>query len=225
MRLLLVEDDGELRAGLVSRLRSAGFAVDEADNGIDGEYLGSEIDYDVVVLDLGLPQRPGLEVLRNWRQAGRSLPVLILTARDAWHEKVDGFQAGADDYLVKPFHIEELLARLQALMRRGGGQPGSRLQRGAVVLDEARKVVEVAGGPPQQLTAIEYRLLRQFLLNPNRVLSKDRLAEHAYEEEVEHDSNVIEVYIARLRRKLGGDYIRTLRGQGYQWQDPPTTSA
>jgi DNA-binding response OmpR family regulator len=220
MRLLLVEDDEPLRTRVAGQLEAAGFAVDQADNGVDAEYLGDEIDYDAVVLDLGLPQRDGLSVLASWRSRGRRLPVLVLTARDAWFEKVEGFKAGADDYLAKPFHIEELVARLRALVRRGGGQGGTLLAWGGLALDEDCRSVTVDGGPPVDLSRIEYRLLRIFLGRPGRVLSKELIAEHLYDDSTEHDSNVIEAHVRRLRRKIGADRVETVRGQGYRLRDP-----
>ena len=221
MRLLLVEDDDGLRRELVPRLTAAGFAVDEADNGVDGEFLGTEVDYDVVVLDLGLPARGGLEVLRAWREAGRRLPVLILTARDAWFEKVEGFKAGADDYLAKPFHVEELLARLLALTRRGGGQEGSRMTRCGVTLDEDRRAVTVAGAEAIELSRIEYGLLRLLMSRCGRIVSKEALAEHLYDDATEHDSNVIEAHVRRLRRKIGSERVETVRGHGYRLRELP----
>jgi two-component system, OmpR family, response regulator len=220
MRLLLVEDDEPLRVRLAGQLEAAGFAVDQADNGVDAEHLGDEIDYDAVVLDLGLPQRDGLSVLASWRSRGRRLPVLVLTARDAWFEKVEGFKAGADDYLAKPFHIEELVARLRALVRRGGGQEGTLLAWGGLSLDEDCRAVAVDGGPPVDLSRIEYRLLRIFLGRPGRVLSKELIAEHLYDDSTEHDSNVIEAHVRRLRRKIGAERVETVRGQGYRLRDP-----
>jgi DNA-binding response OmpR family regulator len=215
MRLLLAEDDAELTARLVPDLQAAGFAVDHAADGVDAEFLGMEIDYDAVVLDLGLPGRPGLDVLRRWRDMGRRLPVVVLTARGAWYEKVEGFRAGADDYLGKPFHTPELVARLHALVRRGGGQAGSVLRAGGLALDEDRGTVTTPEGVTESLTGTELRLLRYFMLNPGRVLSKERLMTHVYDEAADNDPNVIEVYVARLRRKLGRDTIRTVRGRGY----------
>jgi DNA-binding response OmpR family regulator len=196
-------------------LVQAGFAVDTADNGMDAEYLGDEEPYDVVVLDLGLPQRPGLDVLANWRSRDNRVPVLILTARDAWHERVDGFKYGADDYLGKPFHVEELLARLQALIRRSGDRPGAVIRTAGLTLDEERQQVMLADGRTFELTGTEFRLLRYFMLNPERILSKSRLTEHVYDQEFDRDSNLIEVYVRRLREKIGQQHIRTLRGQGY----------
>ena len=216
MRLLLVEDDATLSDRLRLDLEKTGFAVDVAADGVDAEFMGDSEPYDVAVLDLGLPGRPGLEVLRHWRAVGNPLPVLILTARDAWHEKVDGFKAGADDYLSKPFHPAELIARLQALLRRGVARPHGLLQVAGLELDEETQTVRSsATGESADLTGTEFRLLRYFMLHPGRVLSKSRLAEHVYDFDTERDSNVLEVYINRLRRKLGRDLIATRRGQGY----------
>lgn len=216
MRLLLVEDDATLSSRLCAELEQAGFAVDVAADGIDAEFMGESEPYAVVVLDLGLPRRPGLDVLRHWRAAGNPVPVLILTARDAWHEKVDGFKAGADDYLGKPFHTAELIARLQALLRRGIARPPGPLRTAGLELDEGTQTARIlATGETVDLTGVEFRLLRYFMLHPGRVLSKTRLAEHVYDFATEHDSNVLEVYINRLRRKLGRELITTHRGQGY----------
>jgi two-component system, OmpR family, response regulator len=218
MRLLLVEDDAELQAELREELRAAGFAVDTADNGVDAEALGDIESYDGVVLDLGLPQRDGLTVLRNWRARGNAVPVVVLTARDAWHEKVAGFRAGADDYLGKPFHAAELLARISAVLRRAQGQASASIQCGNLTLDDDHQSIRIGEQPPVSLTGLEFRLLRYFMLHPGQVLSKDRLLEHVYERDVEQDSNVIEVYVNRLRRKLGEGSIRTQRGQGYVFE-------
>ncbi len=215
MRLLLVEDDKPLADSLKKRLAQEGFAVDLADNGIDAEFLGDEEPYDIVVLDLGLPERPGIEVLKHWRQRGNRVPVIILTARDAWHERVDGFKAGADDYLGKPFHMEELIARIHALIRRHHAVPGQLLRGGGVVLDEEQQQVRLPDGRTVELTGTEFRLLRYFMLNPNKPLSKTRLIEHIYEQDFDRDSNLIEVYVSRLRDKLGKERIATRRGQGY----------
>ncbi len=219
MRLLLAEDDFDLVAILKKDLESAGYAVDLADNGVDAEYLGNEMIYDVAVLDLGLPQRNGIEVLRNWRAAGNHLPVIVLTARNAWHERVDGFKAGADDYLGKPFHVEELLARITALLHRSSQQPGGKLHAVGLSLDEEQQTVTTDDGQTYKLTGIEFRLLRYFLLNAGQVLSKSRLTEHIYDFDSEKDSNVIEVYVRRLRRLIGNDRIETRRGQGYVFMD------
>jgi len=215
MRLLVVEDDAVLGERLRKYLGQAGFAVDLADNGVDAEFLGGQEPYDAVVLDLGLPKRPGLEVLQNLRRCGNAVPVIILTARDAWHEKVEGFKAGADDYLAKPFHVEELLARVNALIRRGHGQSGGAVRAGGLTLDEDRQSVKTADGDEIGLTGIEFRLLRYFMLHPGQILSKSRLTEHIYDFDSDKDSNVMEVYINRLRHKLGKDLIATRRGQGY----------
>ena len=216
MRLLLVEDDALLSSRLRNDLERAGFAVDVAANGVDAEFMGESEPYDVVVLDLGLPRRSGLDVLRRWRAAGHPVPVLILTARDAWHEKVDGFKAGADDYLSKPFHVAELLARLQALLRRGVARPHGPLQTAGLELDEETQTARVlATNETVELTGTEFRLLRYFMRHPGLVLSKSRLAEHVYDFDAERDSNVLEVYINRLRRKFGRELIATRRGQGY----------
>jgi two-component system OmpR family response regulator len=215
VRILVIEDDEVLGERLKKDLGHAGFAVDLADNGVDAEHMGDEEPYDVVVLDLGLPQRSGLEVLRNWRQRSNRVPVIILTARDAWHEKVEGFKAGADDYLGKPFHVEELLARINALIRRGHGQADSKLHVAGLTLNEDRQAVFTAKGEEIELTGIEFRLLRYFMLHPGQILSKSRLTEHVYDFDSDKDSNVMEVYINRLRHKLGKELITTRRGQGY----------
>jgi two-component system OmpR family response regulator len=215
LRLLLVEDNRQLAGLLRKDLEQHGYAVDLAENGVDAEFMGNEEPYDIVVLDLGLPQRSGLDVLKNWRRDGNSVPVIILTARDTWHERVDGFKAGADDYLGKPFHVQELLMRIQALLRRSHDMPGERLQSGGMVLDEERQLVILTNGENVQLTGTEFRLLRYFMLHPGSILSKTRLTEHVYEQEFDRDSNLIEVYVRRLRDKLGKETILTRRGQGY----------
>jgi len=220
MRILLVEDDEPLAEGLQESLRGEGFAVDVASNGVDGEHLGREESYDAVILDLGLPGHPGLEVLRNWRAGAIQVPVIILTARDEWQEKVDGFKAGADDYLAKPFHVEELVARLRAVIRRSVTQEAAALTVCGLTLDEERQTCIREDGTTVDLTGTEFRLLRYFMLNTGKVLSKTRLTEHVYEYDAEKDSNVIEVYVTRLRNKLGKELIRTRRGQGYVFGDP-----
>ena len=219
MRLLLVEDDSELVTSLTKPLEAAGYAVDAADNGIDGEYLGNENIYDIVVLDLGLPKRNGIEVLNNWRKADNKLPVIILTARDTWQERVDGFKAGADDYIGKPFHVEELLARITALLHRSKQSPGGTLNTCGLILDEERQTVTTEDNQTHTLTGTEFRLLRYFLLNPGHVLSKSRLTEHIYNFDSDKDSNVIEAYVKRLRKILGKDRIETRRGQGYVFRE------
>lgn len=215
MRLLLVEDDRSLADGLQSILEAAGYAVDRADDGEDALYLGQSEDYDLVILDLGLPRRSGIEVLERWRREGRLMPVLILTARDTWREKVIGLKAGADDYLAKPFHPEELLARLGALLRRAHGRAVPEIVVKAFTLDEDHQRVTLIDGTRVELTGTEFRLLRYFMLNAGKPLSKTRLIEHVYDQDFDLDSNVIEVYVRRLREKLGKDTIETRRGQGY----------
>ncbi|MEQ1529774.1 MAG: response regulator transcription factor [Methylococcales bacterium] len=215
MRLLLVEDDPDLSNSLKMDLGDAGFAVDTAMDGEHGEFLGMTENYDVVILDLGLPKMPGVEVLKRWRAADNHVPVIILTSRDAWHEKVDGFKAGADDYLGKPFHTQELLARLQALLKRTCRQNQVALNLHGVALNEELQTVKINDADTINLTAIEFRLLRYFMLHPGQILSKAHLGEHIYEYDSDPDSNVIEVYINRLRRIVGTDLIQTRRGQGY----------
>jgi len=215
MRLLLIEDDIRLAPELKKSLKRVGYAVDWIENGIDGELQASIEPYDVIILDLGLPGRSGLDVLTNWRRDGINTPVIILTARDSWHERVDGLKAGADDYLGKPFHTEELLARLDALVRRNQSIEPSEVVSGNIRLDESKQCVTFADGREESLTAMEYRLLRYLIYHPDRLLSKLHLAEHVYEEDSDRDSNVIEVYINRLRQKIGKERIETRRGQGY----------
>lgn len=219
MKLLLVEDEPTLRAQLGSALREAGYAVDEAPDGRDALHLGSTEAYDAVVLDLGLPLLDGLSVLQRWRAAGRTMPVLILTARDGWHEKVTGIDAGADDYLSKPFHTPELLARLRALIRRAQGLASPRLRCGPLELDTRSGEVTV-DGRPVSLTAHEYRLLAYLMHRPGQVVSRGELTEHLYAQDFDRDSNTIEVFVARLRRKLPAELIETVRGRGYRLQAP-----
>ena len=219
MRVLLAEDDLALSSRLRDDLSRRGYAVDIASDGIDAEYQGDEQSYDAVILDLGLPKRPGLDVLKHWRQRRNAVPVLILTARDAWHEKVEGFTAGADDYLAKPFDVEELHARLGALIRRAHSQHGGVVKSDGLTLDEARQCVQ-RNGDTIALSGIEFRLLRYFMLHPRQVLSKTHLSEHIYDDNAEHDSNVIEVYVNHLRNKVGAARIKTRRGQGYVFEEP-----
>lgn len=223
MRLLIAEDDPELGPRLRERLIQAGYAVDLAANGVDAAHLGATEPYDAVILDLGLPGRDGLAVLRDWRAAGQTVPVLILTARNGWAERVEGLQAGADDYLGKPFHPEELLARVQALLRRAAPVQSTELRVGRWRLDEARQCLS-ADDDVQALTRTEFRLLRYFLRHPGRVLSKTRLTEHVYDYDADRDSNVIEVYVRRLRSLIGADRIETRRGQGYVFHDVDSCS-
>jgi len=216
LKLLLAEDDAVLADYLIRNLQSSGYAVEWADNGTDAEYLATEEEFDGIILDLGLPRKPGLEVLRSWREKTLETPVLILTARDSWQERVDGLRAGADDYLGKPFRIEELLARLEAILRRRFGRADNSLRLGDIELDIDTRTVTVGDGNRTRLTAIEFRLLRYLMLNPGKVLSKTELSEHVYEEDQIKDSNVIEVYINRLRAVIGKQRISTHRGQGYR---------
>lgn len=213
--MLLAEDDSELAEYLVRNLKPSGYVVERADNGIDAEFLALEENYDGIILDLGLPQKSGLEVLRNWREQNLETPVLILTARDSWQERVDGLRAGADDYLGKPFQIEELLARLEAILRRSFGRADNSLFLEDIVLDIDAHTVTTIDNEAIPLTAIEFRLLRYMMLNPDKILSKTELSEHVYEEELIRDSNVIEVYVNRLRAILGKERITTHRNQGY----------
>lgn len=215
MRVLLVEDDPKLAAQVKSALRKFGYAVDIADNGVDGEFKGDEEPYELIILDLGLPQRAGLEVLKNWRSKGNKTPVLVLTARNDWSERVDGLKMGADDYVGKPFYMQELLARVNALIRRSHGEASSGLSMSGITLDDERQTVTAADGTEHNLTHIEYRLLHYFMTHPGAVLSKNRLIEHVYEGDTERDGNVIEVYVRRLRNKLGKDILQTRRHQGY----------
>jgi len=219
LRLLLVEDDHELVSSLQNPLKKAGYVIDVAGDGIEAEYLGNENIYDIAILDLGLPKRNGLEVLKNWRSSGNKLPVIILTARDTWQERVDGFKTGADDYLGKPFHVEELLARISALLHRSAQSAGNTLKQGTLTLDEDKQTVTTTNGQTHQLTGTEFRLLRYFLLNTGQVLSKTRLTDHLYNMDSDKDSNVIEAYIKRLRKILGKDRIETRRGQGYIFKE------
>ncbi len=215
MRILLVEDEPTLRAQLHAGLAEAGYVVDETDNGRDAHFLGEQESFDAVVLDLGLPQMDGLTVLKRWRDAGRAMPVLILTARDNWHDKVAGIDAGADDYLTKPFHMEELLARLRGLIRRASGMASPVLECGALALDTRTGRVSVQGRPVA-LTSHEYRVLAYLMHRPGTVVSRTELTEHIYAQDFDRDSNTIEVFVGRLRKKLPAGLIETVRGLGYR---------
>jgi len=215
MRVLLVEDDTALAESIARALRAESFAVDVADNGEDGGHLGSTEAYDVAVLDLGLPRRDGLSVLAEWRAGGRTLPVLILTARDAWSDKVLGFKAGADDYLVKPFRVEELVMRLRALVRRAAGHAASVIQCGPLSF-EAQTGQFQLDGMPLKLTAFEWRVLSCLMLRKEAVVERLDLLERVYEGDADVDSNSLEVIIGRLRRKIGTSLIETVRGLGYR---------
>ncbi|MET3893185.1 MULTISPECIES: response regulator transcription factor [Hyphomicrobiales] len=214
MRLLVVEDDKDLNRQIVTALENAGYAVDKAFDGEEGLYLGETEPYDAVILDLGLPKVDGVAVLQGWRRAGKTMPVLILTARDRWSDKVGGFDAGADDYVTKPFHVEELLARVRALLRRAAGHATSELVCGPVRLDTRASRV-VVDGNPVKLTSHEYRLLAYLMHHQGRVVSRTELVEHLYDQDFDRDSNTIEVFVGRLRKKLGVEVIETVRGLGY----------
>ena len=215
MRVLVVEDDLVLAKQLTDELALAGYVVESASNGVDGEYLGEVEVYDAVVLDLGLPQMDGITVLKKWRAAGCTMPVLILTARNAWHEKVEGIDAGADDYLAKPFHMEELLARLRALIRRAGGHASAELVCGPLTLDTRNSRASV-NGQALTLTSHEYRVLAYLMHHRDEVISRSDLIEHIYAQDFDRDSNTVEVFIARLRKKLPPGLIKTVRGLGYR---------
>jgi two-component system OmpR family response regulator len=214
MRLLVVEDDRDLNRQIVAALEGAGYAVDRALDGEEGWFLGDTEPYDAIVLDIGLPKRDGVAVLEAWRRAGRTMPVLILTARDRWSDKVQGFDAGADDYVAKPFHMEEVLARLRALLRRAAGHATSELVVGPVRLDARAGRVTVEGAVVK-LTSHEYRLLSYLMHHAGRIVSRTEIVEHLYDQDFDRDSNTIEVFVGRLRKKLGVDIIQTLRGLGY----------
>ncbi len=220
MRVLVVEDEAALRETLKTRLAEAGFTVDIAQDGEEGLFAGREYPLDIAVIDLGLPKLAGLEVIRRLRAAGKAFPILILTARDNWQDKVEGLQAGADDYVAKPFHFEEVLARLQALLRRAGGWASPELKCGGVTLDTRAQTVRV-DGRAIDLTTFEYRILEHLMLRAGEVISKGELTERLYDQDFERDSNVIEVLVGRLRRKLDPEDrlrpIETLRGRGYRF--------
>lgn len=214
MRLLVVEDDVNLNRQIVAALEDVGYAVDKAFDGEEGQFLGETEPYDAVILDLGLPKIDGVSVLAAWRRAERKMPVIILTARDRWSDKVQGFDAGADDYVTKPFHVEELLARVRALLRRAAGHASSEIVCGPVTLDTRAGRVMVEGNPVK-LTSHEYRLLSYLMHHQGRIVSRSELTEHMYDQDFDRDSNTIEVFVGRLRKKLGVDAIQTVRGLGY----------
>ncbi len=221
MRILIVEDDPDLGRQLTGALGEAGYVTDLATDGEEGHFLGDTEPYDAVVLDLGLPELDGITVLERWRRDGRNMPVLILTARDRWSEKVAGFDAGADDYVAKPFRIEELLARLRALLRRASGHASSELECGPLMID-TRAARATVDGNPIKLTALEYRLLAYLMHHQGKVVSRTELTEHLYDQDFDRDSNTIEVFVGRLRRKLGVNLIQTVRGLGYCLAEPET---
>ena len=215
MRALVIEDDIDVARQVADTLRQAMYVVDIAHDGEEGQFLGDTESYDVVLLDIGLPKRDGLSVLQQWRRTGRDMPVLILTARDTWREKVAGLRAGADDYLAKPFELEEMLARVEALIRRAAGHATPVIEMGPLALDISAARLTVAGRPVE-LTALEFRTLAHLMQHSERIVSKTELTEHLYEQDFDRDSNVIEVLINRLRNKLGAGLIKTHRGLGYQ---------
>lgn len=218
MRVLVVEDEASLAKQLVAALGRAGYAVDHAADGERADLLGHDESYDAVVLDLGLPKVDGLTLLRRWREAGQAMPVLVLTARGSWHEKVLGIDSGADDYMAKPFRMEELLARLRALIRRSSGQINPELRCGPLVLDSRSGKVTLEGAEVK-LTSHEFRVLSYLMHHRGRVVSQGELTEHIYSQSFDRDSNTVEVFIARLRRKLGSSLIETVRGLGYRMKD------
>jgi two-component system response regulator PhoP len=217
MRILVVEDEPNLSSQLKARLTEEGYIVDVAEDGEEGLYYGREYEYDAAVVDLGLPKLDGIDLIGELRRQNRDFPVLVLTARGSWQDKVEGLEAGADDYITKPFQIEELLARLNALIRRAAGYASPVIEQGGLKLDTAKKEVRVEDNPVE-LTAYEYKVLEYLMLNPSRVVSKTELTDHLYEQDFDRDSNVIEVFVGRLRKKLTPiNPIRTVRGQGYRF--------
>ena len=219
MRVLVVEDDRDLNRQLGEALKAAGYAVDAALGGEEGHHLGDTEPYDAVILDLGIPEVDGLTVLQRWRRSGRTMPVLVLTARDRWSDKVAGIDAGADDYVSKPFHMEEVLARVRALIRRSAGAAGNEYICGPVHLDARASKVTV-DGVPVRLTSHEYRVLAYLMLHKGRIVSRTELTEHLYDQDFDRDSNTIEVFVGRLRKKMATDIIETVRGLGYRVNAP-----
>jgi len=219
MRILVVEDDPDLARQLKDALTGAGYAVDVAFDGEEGHFLGDTEPYDVAILDLGLPKIDGLTVLSRWRRARRKMPVLILTARDRWSEKVAGFDAGADDYVAKPFQMEEVLARIRALIRRAAGHASAELECGALRINSGTGRVTV-DGVPVKLTAQEFRLIDYLMHHKGKIVSRTELVEHIYDQDFDRESNTIEVFVGRLRKKLGANYITTVRGLGYRLAPP-----
>jgi two-component system OmpR family response regulator len=215
MRVLVVEDDPDLLRLLAGALKDAGYVVDTARDGVEGHHLGDTEPYDAVILDLGLPEMDGITVLEKWRKAGRTMPVLILTARDRWSDKVSGLDAGADDYVAKPFYTEEVLARIRTLLRRKAGLVSSDIECGPLRIDTRAARVTVDGNPVK-LTSLEYRLLAYLGHHKGRVVSRTELVEHLYDQDFDRDSNTIEVFVGRLRKKLGVNVIQTMRGLGYK---------
>ena len=219
MRILVVEDDKELNRQLCAALADAGYVVDKALDGEEGHFLGDTEPYDAAILDLGLPLLDGISVLERWRKAGRNMPVLILTARDRWSDKVSGIDAGADDYVAKPLHIEEILARVRALIRRAAGHASAELRCGPLAIDTKASRASVSGNP-LKLTSHEFRLLAYLMHHVGEVVSRTELVEHLYDQDFDRDSNTIEVFVGRLRKKMGIDMIETVRGMGYRMRAP-----
>ena len=220
MRLLIIEDEPHLREQLQQYLKQQGFAVDVAEDGRAGLFMGREYPFDLAIVDLGLPELSGIEVIQQWREKGKSFPILILTARGKWQDKVEGLEAGADDYLVKPFHNEELLARTRALLRRSAGVSQPTINFGPISINTSSQSITLDGNE-LELTAYEYKVVEYLTLNPDKVISKTELTEHIYDQDFDRDSNVIEVFVGRLRKKLDPKGtlkpIETLRGRGYRW--------
>jgi len=220
MRVLVIEDDPDLNRQLSTALVDAGYAVDCAHDGEEGYFLGDTEPYDIVILDIGLPKKDGISVLEQWRRAERNMPVILLTARDRWSDKVQGMDAGADDYVAKPFHMEELLARVRAQVRRASGHAKSEIECGDLRLDTKSARVTFAG-QPVKLTSHEYRVHAYLMHHNGRVVSRTELVEHLYEQDFDRDSNTIEVFVGRLRKKIPGDLIKTVRGLGYRLSNEP----
>ncbi len=223
MRILIVEDDPDLNRQLSSAMADAGYVTDSAHDGEEGHFLGDTEPYDAVILDLGLPVMDGVTLLEKWRRNNRNMPVLILTARDRWSDKVSGFDAGADDYVSKPFHMEEILARIRALLRRSSGLASSEITCGDLILDTKSARVTRSGNSVK-LTSLEYRLLAYMMHHQGRVISRTELVEHLYDQDFDRDSNTIEVFVGRVRKKLGGEFIETVRGLGYRLGDAQDNS-
>jgi two-component system OmpR family response regulator len=215
MRILVIEDDKDLNRQLVEAFEETGYAVDKAFDGEEGHFLGDTEPYDAVILDIGLPEMDGITVIEKWRREGRNMPVLMLTARDRWNDKVSGIDAGADDYVTKPFHIEEILARVRSLIRRSAGHAASEITCGSLMLDTRTSKVTLDGNPIK-LTSHELRLLSYMMHHQEKVLSRTELTEHLYDQDFDRDSNTIEVFIGRLRKKFNGEFIETVRGLGYR---------
>lgn len=224
MRILVVEDDRDLNRQISEALVESGYVVDRAYDGEEGHFLGDTEPYDAIILDIGLPEMDGISVLERWRADGRTTPVLILTARDRWSDKVSGIDAGADDYVAKPYHVEEVLARIRALIRRAAGHASAEIVCGGIRLDTKSSKVSI-DGQPLKLTSHEYRLLAYLMHHKGEVVSRTELVEHMYDQDFDRDSNTIEVFVGRLRKKIGSDLIETVRGLGYRIQEPGEPNA